>query len=308
MKVGIDGDVLRYELGAVAVEKTEVFGVTTERPWPSVDVDELVDVRIKSIIERTGCNEYEVFLTGPGNFRFDIATIAPYKGNRDGLEKPYHWQTVSDRLLSHWGARVVEGVEADDALAIKGQWHTSKGRGYVIASRDKDLRMVPCSHYSWACGENQPEIPVYTVEGVGEIELKTREYVNIHGKTVKVNKVLGYGLKFFYAQLLTGDTVDNIKGCPRVGPVEAVKVLQNLSTEAEMLDAVSNLYHLRCGEKWREYITENARLLWLIQDPLWVDIEETEGVLKFKLNKLWELPDGYDLAKYDAGGEASNSG
>lgn len=306
MKVGIDGDVLRYELGAVALEKTEVFGVVVERPWPDVDVHELVDKRIESIIERTGCNEYEVFLTGPGNFRFDIATIAPYKGNRNGLEKPYHWQTVSDRLLSHWGARIVEGVEADDALAIKGQWHAQRGRLYVIASRDKDLRMVPCSHYSWACGESQPEIPVHEVEGLGSIELITREYINIHGKKVKTNKVKGYGLKFFYAQLLTGDSVDNIKGCPRVGPVEAYKVLSALTTEEEMRDAVANLYFIRCGDKWRENLTENARLLWLIQDPTWVDILDEDGILKFNVDKLWELPDGYDIARYDVSGEVGS--
>src|SRR5690606_16202563 len=101
------------------------------------------------------------------------------------------------------------------------------------------------------------------------------------------------------SQLLTGDQVDNIKGCPRVGPVEAYKVLGALTTEDEMRDAVANLYFLKCGDKWREAMTENARLLWLIQDPEWVTIKDTEGVLKFTIEKLWELPDGYDIAKYD---------
>ena len=294
MKVGIDGDVLRYELGTVAIEKTEVFGVVVERPWPAVDVYELVDQRIKSIIEATGANEYEVFLTGPGNFRFDIATIAPYKGNRASVEKPYHWSTVSERLISHWGARIVEGVEADDALAIKGQWHALRGLQYVIASRDKDLRMVPCSHYSWACGENQPEIPVYQVQGLGEVRCQTKTYVDKKGKTVKVHKLLGNGLSFFYGQLLTGDTVDNIKGCPSTGPVKAVELLQNLTTEKELFQAVAAQYHLRLGDGWKEALTENARLLWLIQDPSWVEIEDTNGVLKFKLNRYWEIEFDYD--------------
>lgn len=307
MKVGIDGDVLRYELGAVALEKVEVFGVEVERPWPNVDVDALVDQRIQSIIEATGAQEYEVFLTGSGNFRFDIATIAPYKGNRDGLEKPYHWSTVSERLLSHWGARVVEGVEADDALAIKGQWHAMRGLQYVIASRDKDLRMVPCSHYSWACGENQPEIPVYQVNGLGELTCEMREYVNVHGKTVKVNKMKGNGLRFFYGQLLTGDTVDNIKGCPKVGPVAAVKLLQNLKTEEEMFQAVAGMYHLRYGEQWEAALTENARLLWLIQDPSWVNIQDINGTLKFELNRLWEIPDGFDFTEYGSRPETQHS-
>lgn len=299
MKVGVDGDVLRYELGAVALEKTEVFGVVTERPWPAVDVYELVDQRIQSIIERTGSNEFEVFLTGPGNFRFDIATIAPYKGNRNAVEKPYHWQTVSDRLLSHWGARVVEGVEADDALAIKGRWHNDRGLSYVIASRDKDLRMVPCSHYSWACGENQPEIPVYKVDGLGEIECRTREYVNNKGKTVKTHKLIGNGLRFFYGQLLTGDSVDNIKGCPNVGPVKAVELLQHLTTEKEMYQSVAAMYHLRYGDEWQPALVENARLLWLIQDPSWVTIKDENNLLKFTVNKLWSPSYDYDQFEHD---------
>lgn len=307
MKVGIDGDVLRYELGAVAIEADEVFGVKVERPWPAVDVHELVDQRIQSIIERTGCNEFEVFLTGPGNFRFDIATIAPYKGNRAAVEKPYHWQTVSDRLISHWGARVVEGVEADDALAIKGTYYKSRGSTYIIASRDKDLRMAPCSHYSWACGENQPEIPVYSVEGLGEIECVTKTYVDKHGKTVKTNKLKGNGLRFFYGQLLTGDTVDNIKGCPRVGPVKAVELLQHLETEKEMYQAVAAMYHSRCGDCWELMLTENARLLWLIQDPSWVSIEDTDGVLKFTLKCLWSPKYDYDQFDNDTGTEEGSS-
>ena len=306
MKVGVDGDVLRYELGAVAIEKTEVFGVVTERPWPAVDVCELVDQRIQSIIERTGSNEFEVFLTGAGNFRFDIATIAPYKGNRASVEKPYHWQTVSDRLISHWGARIVEGVEADDALAIKGLWHSLRGLEYVIASRDKDLRMVPCFHYSWACGENQPEIPIYKVEGLGEVICRTKEYIDKNGKKVKTHKMLGNGLRFFYGQLLTGDTVDNIKGCPKVGPVKAVELLQHLETEKDMYQAVASMYHLRYGDDWLGPLVENARLLWLIQDPTWVTIKDENNLLKFTVNKLWSPTYDYDRFDNDTGREDSN--
>lgn len=296
MTVGIDGDVLRYELGAVAMEKEEVFGITVERPWPSSDVYELVDQRIQSIIERSGESEFEIYVTGPGNFRFDIATIRPYKGNRSAVQKPYHWGTVSDRLLLHWGARVVEGIEADDALALAATEATRAGLRYVIASRDKDLRQVPCLHYSWACGESQPEKPVYGVEGLGEIELVTVQ----HPKS-KSHKVVGNGIRFFYSQMLTGDTVDNIQGCPRVGPVEAVKLLQNLETEQEMFLTVAWQYRLKYGDGWKAALEENARLLWLIQSPDWVSVEEADGVIKYKVNQYWEVPTD-DLGEYESRG------
>ena len=31
--------------------------------------------------------------------------------------------------------------------------------------------------------------------------------------------------RYFYSQVLTGDTADNYKGCPKVGPVKAEKIL-----------------------------------------------------------------------------------
>lgn len=296
MKVGIDGDVLRYELGAVAMEKEQIFDFVVEKPWPVADVRALVDDRIRHIIDRTGASSSEIFLTGAGNFRIDLATIKPYKGQRAGLEKPYHWQTVSDYLLE-LGARVCHGVEADDALAMLGA-HYGPDR-YTIASRDKDLRMSPCRHYSWACGETQPEIGPFVVVDVGYIECVTREYVAANGKKKKVHKIKGCGLKFFYAQLLVGDAVDNIGGCPRVGPVRAFELLQHLTTEQEMFQVAAAEYHRVYGDEWKPALEENARLLWLIQDRSWVDIAADGNNLTFTVNKFWECP--YDYSQYDSG-------
>lgn len=194
--------------------------------------------------------------------------------------------------MQQWGARTVEGIEADDALALAAIEAARVGTPAIIASRDKDLRQVPGRHYSWACGADQPEIPPYDVSGIGELSVKTSVYPS--GTSYKL---LGNGLKFFYGQLLVGDSVDNIAGCPKVGPVKAFEVLNGLETEEEMYQACAGLYHLRYGDKWKEALEENARLLWLIQDPSWVTIEEADGAYKYKLNKLWESP--YDFVVYE---------
>lgn len=248
------------------------------QPWSTEEVHELVDNRIQSIIDRSGGSEYEVFLTGPGNFRFDIATIAPYKGQRQG-DKPPHWATVGERLKSHWGAKEVSGIEADDALAIRA---TSDGGNYIIASRDKDLRQVPCSHYSWKCGDNQPEIPTYTFENLGEVYYRQ-------------NSSGGYDLKgcgplFFYAQLLTGDNIDNIKGCKGVGAKTAVAILNGLTSEEEALKQCIYQYQKKYAN-WKEVLEENARLLYLIRDPEWYEVEDKGGnCFNYKVNKFWEIP------------------
>ncbi len=302
MKVGIDGDVLRYELGAVAMEKEQIFDFVVEKPWPDVDVRALVDDRIQHIVSRTGASSSEIFLTGSGNFRIELATIKPYKGQRAGLEKPYHWKTVSDYLIE-LGAKTCHGIEADDALAMLGA-HFGPER-YTIASRDKDLRMANCRHYSWACGESQPEIGPFKVEGLGALECLTREYVAQNGKKKRVHKLKGCGLKFFYGQLLVGDAVDNIAGCPKVGPVRAFELLANMTTEQEMFQVAAAEYHRVYGDGWKAALEENARLLWLIQDRSWVDVKADGNDLHFTIKKLWETP--YDYSHYELGTTDSRS-
>jgi len=286
MKVLIDGDVLRYELGAVSMAKEEIFGVTVDKPWPEHEVFELVDEKIKSIIERSGATEAEVFLTGHGNFRIALATIAPYKGTRVG-DKPYHWATVGKRLIEYWKAKEYCGIEADDAIAIRA---TELAPEVIIASRDKDLRQVPCYHYSWACGENQPEKETYLVEGLGEISFLKDKWGQY--------KLLGHGLRFFYGQLLVGDTVDNIKGCPKIGALKAVTALQFLETEQELFQSCAAMYKNVYGDDWKRALVENARLLYLIRDRSWVE-EEPQGdhEIKCYVKQLWEAP--YDYSGYD---------
>ena len=74
------------------------------------------------------------------------------------------------------------------------------------------------------------------------------------------------GNKFFYTQILTGDSADNIKGIRRVGPVKAGKILEGLTTEQELYEACVKAYD---GDT--ERVLENARLLWLrrYEGELW---------------------------------------
>ena len=66
------------------------------------------------------------------------------------------------------------------------------------------------------------------------------------------------GLKFFYSQILSGDSADNILGLYRVGPAKADKMLQDCNTEKELFEECIKAYD---GDVDR--VIENARLLWL---------------------------------------------
>src|SRR5579863_6681341 len=152
-------------------------------------------VALSTIIAKCGGGKHETFITGKTNFREQIATIQPYKGNRDKLHKPVHYGALRDYLLGA-GAVLVEGMEADDEVSIRA-WAAlgkAKRRACIVASIDKDLDQIPGKHY------NPQKDEFYEV---GRLDAD----------------------QWFYRQCLTGDSVDNVAGCWRVGPAAADKVL-----------------------------------------------------------------------------------
>ena len=56
-------------------------------------------------------------------------------------------------MISEWNAQVVDGMEADDAIAIKA---TELDHKAVICSLDKDFKQVPCPMYDYTKKEDEP--------------------------------------------------------------------------------------------------------------------------------------------------------
>lgn len=207
-------------------------------------------------------DSFELFLTdSKSNFRLDLATIRGYKANRDPNWKPILYDEIRDYMVNQWGARIMKGCEADDALCMA---QRAEGGDYFktcIVTIDKDLKMVPGLHYNY----------------------RTKEDFFVSEEEA---------LEFFYWQLLTGDSVDNIAGCKGFGAVKARKLLD---TAKELYSAEDGpdipyedyLYALVLAEyeasatKWgpetygglsaSDALLENARLLWMQREPgeLW---------------------------------------
>lgn len=191
----IDGDIVAYRAAFYAEDKE------------AEDAEDKVDDVMEWILQETTFDgiPYEVFLTGGGNFRYDISQS--YKANRTG-EKPLWLAHVRDYMIEHWGAVVSDGEEADDLIAIRA---TELGPHTVVASVDKDFLQIPCRHYNFGKGEWA------TVEKFD-------------------------GLKFFYSQVLTGDRADNVIGLYRVGPVKAAKILDGAETEMDLFNRCVEAY------------------------------------------------------------------
>lgn len=222
-KILIDGDIVAYRAGFSSNDLTAKDA--------ELKVDELIST-ILSDTEGFADDNYEVYLTGKGNFRFDIAKTLEYKGNRKDAAKPIHLPHVREYMITKYKATVSEGEEADDLIAIEA---TKFGMTTVVASIDKDMLQIPCYHYNITRRE---------LSAVGEFT----------------------GLKYFYSQILTGDKADNIKGLYRCGPVKANKILDECDTEIKLWNTCVEAYE---GDADR--VIENARLLWLRreEDQLW---------------------------------------
>ncbi len=191
---------------------------------------------IEAIVKNTNAYEYMIFYSGKENFRDKIATIQKYKGNRDPAAKPVYYSELRNYLRSEYGAIESVGQEADDEIGIMHTRLTREGKNSIICTKDKDLNMIPGEHYN----------------------LTTGKITNVNEEDAT---------RWFYTQLLTGDPVDNVRGVRGVGPKKAEKVLEGCSDESSYVESVSKVYTESCGETWKEQLIENARLLWIRQEP-----------------------------------------
>jgi hypothetical protein len=174
---------------------------------------------------------YRAFLTGKGNFRDKVATIKPYKGNRDPNHRPKYYKEIRQYLVDKYKAEVVEGMEADDMLGIVQWQHPDKST--VIVSIDKDLKMVPGYHFN-------PKKQEFFYQNINDANL------------------------FFLWQLMVGDTTDNIPGVDGIGPKKADKVIAAADGDVGLVkEAVQAMYQKQYGPEWQAALDEVSQLLWI---------------------------------------------
>lgn len=271
MRPLIDADCLHYEIAYCGQYKEGDELIV--RPFEFVA--ELFEERVRQICDSVWATEKPaLFLTGKGNFRDKVATVKPYKGTRK-TEKPFHYKNLKAFILSHYDVVISDGLEADDLMCIEQTKSLKQGlMDTVICTRDKDLRQCPGMHYGWECG-NQAGFPFSKVDELGW--LKEHRKVDKDGKEF-VAKVSGVGLKFFYAQILMGDAVDNIPGLPGCGPAKAYESLSECKNEEQLHNNTFALYVAKYGDKAAERMLEQGRLCWMVRE-----LDETNQPV------MWEL-------------------
>lgn len=214
----IDGDLVAYRCAATCKEEDPV-DVAVYR----------IDKLMREIVEAADCDEYQVWLSGSGNYRKDINPT--YKANRKDMVPPVYLQDSREFLVTEHGAKLSHGVEADDMLGINQSDDT------IIASLDKDLLMIPGKHFNW------------TKQQYGD-------YTSINQDQAD---------KTFWKQMLIGDTSDNIFGVRGLGPVKSSKLIDPCETNKECMDTVLNLY----DDWQRFLVNANCLWIMRHKDSIW---------------------------------------
>ena len=208
IKLLVDGDLFAYRCSASAEQDNEHIAAAR------------METLLDSCLQETKADEFEVFLTGPTNFRFQI--YPEYKAHRKDQPKPKYLQQCRDYLKDKYNATVSDNCEADDLMSIAQTAQTAEQQT-IICTLDKDLLQVPGMHFSWR------------IEGGTQDKRWVRE-----AKLQEISPI--EGARNFYTQMLKGDSSDNIKGVAGLGPVKAEAMLASCETEEQMFDIVREAY------------------------------------------------------------------
>lgn len=241
----VDGDYLAY------------FSAGNDDTEPGRARNNVLD-RINLMRDLSGSEKVVVHMTASESTkgdRFIISTVKPYQGQRGG-RKPKNWRFLRDFLETYTGTAFTTKMwgqrEADDGIA-----YHSKILGpdlAVIATADKDMRMLDGWHIDW----------------------KTLQltHVNQQFEVIGANG-LTYGHKWFWLQLLQGDSADNIPGLPKyvvngteklIGPATAEKMLAEVTDDEGAAHICEALYASYYTSQYAARVAEQAALLWLRRD------------------------------------------
>lgn len=282
----IDGDSFLYRAG-FSVEKTKYLVQFSETSFQEVSTakeakacngkeiwsrkelgtleDALANLNamIRRAVDGSRCTSSHIYLTPTtGNFRDVVATLRKYKGERPA--RPVYYPDLREYVVSSLGAVIARGEEADDQISwVAREYFRNQGRDYCIVGVDKDLMQIPGDHYDWVEDEHK---------SLSDDEARL----------------------WYWAQVLAGDSGDNIGGCWGLGLKKASNFLVQCNglSDDEMWPKVVRKYRESqkledCPYKDRgaeEVALETAQLVRLRQvmnEPLWKPrITGSKGIAK----------------------------
>lgn len=217
--VHIDADFLAYQVSYESDTSTKTFD----------DMQHNAEMATETLRLLAGASHVHLHLTPSTSNkggRFDHALLKEYQGNRLDKPKPRYLGIMREWLAQKFPGTLHETCEADDGMSSMQYAAVANGRKNfsIIASKDKDLTMVPGLHLDWDKGI------IRETDEFGHIEI----VIKSGGK-----KLVGLGQKYFWAQMLMGDGADNISGLPRITGKVANKIRPTKEIE-KALDIIAS--------------------------------------------------------------------
>lgn len=206
----IDADILLYRAVSFVDDEFDGEEMTDYR-----QAEQFFDGLLRSWIEGAGkLSDFYMVLSVGKNFRKDL--FPDYKANRKDLKKhPALWP-LKDLIKERDGVIWEEGIEADDLIGIR----CTEDQNTIAISADKDFATVPCRLY----------IPPSHGRTKGRWFNPSEDEANMN----------------WLRQALTGDTIDNYKGIPGIGPKKAEAIIPSPAPLDQMWEAVKGAY-LKAG-------------------------------------------------------------
>ena len=236
MKAILDGDMYAYTAAAATVFTVVHNG---EMICCQTDVGEAwinYHQRTEGVADALAIDAEEDLIhcfTKRGMFRRDLEP--KYKANRT-QPKPLGYSELKAKCVDLPWAVMHEQVEADDLIGIFATQLSNKGEDICIVSGDKDLLQIPGYHYwhepFWHSKSKQPLREWFKSFGMEE---HTPNLFTVSEEAAQ---------RFFYCQILAGDSIDGISGCPGTGMVGATKEVGkwDITNPLECWERVVQLY------------------------------------------------------------------
>ena len=202
----------------------------------------LIDEWLEPIADRVSRKEYKLYRSCSRDQNYRRLFLPTYKANRDKADPSDEDKRRADMIRLAWEyahdtfrIESLPFAEADDLLdsvALPGD---------IMVTIDKDLRTLP----GWHFNPRKDRGPVF----VGDNEAS----YNLH------------------SQWLIGDSVDNISGCPRIGPVKAKRLLDAAVEEKRCL-----------AEACMEAYTDAGCSQWYALSQ-WIAVRINPDVIRYKI-------------------------
>lgn len=247
----IDADVLCY-YSSMVKEGQEALEWDTEVTTGG-ELEEAIkfsEEKLDEWLKISQCRDFRLVFSGERDANWRREIHPEYKRKRTA-EKPSSYADLRKYLEDNYLSYSFRNLEGDDVCGLMlttppekryGMWRFTEEDTPVVVSSDKDIYTLPGWLVRIAHSSKPQEEPF----------LNTTQAAD----------------RFWMTQVLTGDPVDEYRGCPGVGPKRAEVVLRDRGNIIDMMSAVKDEYHKqahhpRWGNKfidsWHREYTMNMR-------------------------------------------------